>query len=421
LKKCKVLAQRRDPLLRFRLIVQHAMLIKSFHDFVQFTRIQRLQENSDMYMKLIVRAISVTVAAILMTSCGAKNVSEPAGDIASASPEQSQSADKTVSSGSEEGISLYPAALDMPKGKSIALAAEIGGGQTAQWTSSEPSVASVSQDGTVSALSAGEAMISVSSGSFSDVCRVTVTEKKTTLAYPEDPAPTNHDKQESSDNSEDNLTVIIPDDQNKVDKAFFVESEYTWQFIIDDGFDTKLQIPMSGISYMVNCHIALDAHKVGGKTLLGDYEGTMEMKMAIDEASFLSAMQSQGIPATDMNSAINVQTVDISFSLVPYDLDKANSAKYAFAPSGTIPVVSLVQIPAMAISSAKTSTSGNLEIVIDEGYGSAALTDQAGKIPIVIEAGSGGEATLYLPRMLSMCEHDSFHGTLAKMPLLNIK
>lgn len=152
---------------------------------------------------------------------------------------------------------------------------------------------------------------------------------------------------------------------------------------------------------------------------MGKYEGTMKMEMAIDKDSFLAAMQSMDIPATDFSSAISVRTVPVNFTVVTYNRDEIVAAKYSRAPSGTIAPVPLVQIPAMAISSAETSTSGEMQIEIDEGYGSAALADQTGKIPLVIEVRSDGEAVLYLPQMLSMCERDWFDGRLARLRFLN--
>ena len=369
-----------------------------------------------MKIKIILKIAAMSMVLMLLISCGSAGGkgSEPSPDTGAS--------DEPAAVSENEGVSLFPAALDIVSGKCLALDAEADGARLVEWTSSDTSIVSVGQDGTVSALSAGEAIVTVSAENSSDVCRVTVTEDGPTLAYEEDPGPVNEDGvHEQPEDQEDNYPLLIPDDQNSVDKTMFKDAEYAWQIIINDGFDTKLRVPMSGISYMTNCHITLDAHRVGDDALLGDYEGTMEMQMSIDEASFISAMQAAGIPATDFNSAVQVKTVDVNFKLVTYDRDKITAAKYAFAPSGTNPVLPLVQMPAMAISSAQTSTSGNMEMKVDEGYGYAGLSDKSGNIPIVIEVGPDGSAVLYLPKMLSMCDHDSFKGRLAKLRIVDIK
>jgi hypothetical protein len=317
-------------------------------------------------------------------------------------------------------IVLYPAGLDIPIGRNITLTAKTDGTQSVEWTSSDPSIATVEPDGTVHTLSAGETTITVSQGENKDVCRITATESGVTLAYPEDPGPRNENGEHEPVGTEENYPVIIPDNQESIGENLFEDAEYSWQFIIDDGFDTQLNVPNASFSYMTNCHIYLDAGRVGGSTVTGDYKGTMEMEMAIDEESFLRAMQSMDVPATNMSFAVQTKTVDVNFSVVPYQMDEINKAKDAFLPSGKIPTQALVLPQAMAISSANTSSSGSISIEAEEGYGSAVLADEKGSIPYVIEVGQDGAATLYLPKMLSMCNRNNFHGTLARLQIVDL-
>ena len=369
----------------------------------------------------ILQVILTAASLIMLTACSSNSIStESAADVQTTMT-VTGAYGEPESSVMLADVELYPAAIDIITGRSVTLAAAADGGQTIDWSSSDPSVASVSPDGTMSALATGETLITATAGGSSDVCRVTVTDGGTALAYSEDPGPMNQDgKHDSSDNMNDNYPLFMPDDQNSIKKADFEDPEYSWQFIIDDEFDTELKVPMTSMAYMVHCRVILDAQKAGGDTPMGNYEGTMKMEMAIDEDSFLAAMKSMDIPATDFSSALSVRTVPVNFTVVTYQRDEIIAAKYAHAPNGTIPPVPLVQIPAMAISSAETSTSGEYNIEIEEGYSSAALTDETGKIPLVIEVRSDGEAVLYLPKMLSMCERDWFDGTLARMRLLDL-
>jgi hypothetical protein len=373
-----------------------------------------------MHTKKILSAILLTFCAIMLTAC-IKSLPQAESEEGEASNTPMQNLPSVAASPMENlKIVLYPAGLDIPVGRNIALIAKTDGTESVDWTSSDPSIATVEPDGKVRTLSAGETTITASQGECSDACRITVTENGVILAYPEDPGPRNEDGEHEPVGTEENYPVIIPDDQASIDESLFEDAEYSWQLIIDDGFDTQLNVPNAGFSYMVNCHIYLDAGRVGGSTVTGDYKGTMEMEMAIDEESFLKAMQSMDVPATNMSFAVQTKTVDVNFSVVPYQMDEINKAKDAFLPSGKIPTQALVLPLAMAISSANTSTSGSISIEAEEGYGNAVLADEKGSIPYVIEVGQGGAATLYLPKMLSMCNRNDFHGTLARLQIVDL-
>ncbi len=78
-----------------------------------------------------------------------------------------------------EGISLDKSAAYLTAGDSLRLAADVTPADSTDqvsWSSSDPAVAKVSSEGIVTALSAGEAIITASAGSFSDSCAVTVRE-----------------------------------------------------------------------------------------------------------------------------------------------------------------------------------------------------------------------------------------------------
>lgn len=80
-----------------------------------------------------------------------------------------------------EGVTLNKDELELIKGQSEKLTATItpedASDMTVTWSSDKTSVAAVSEDGTVTAVSTGEATITVSTtdGGFTDTCKVTVT------------------------------------------------------------------------------------------------------------------------------------------------------------------------------------------------------------------------------------------------------
>lgn len=83
---------------------------------------------------------------------------------------------------SVDGVKLDSSELDMLTGETRILTAEIApadAGGTPEWTSSDDAVATVTPDGMVTAVGAGEAVITASLGGCSSSCRVSV------LDYPE--------------------------------------------------------------------------------------------------------------------------------------------------------------------------------------------------------------------------------------------
>lgn len=80
-------------------------------------------------------------------------------------------------------ITLSEETLDLTVGETYELSAEYDGEGTPAWASSASSVATVDANGTVSALMAGEAVITVSLGEASDSCVVTVSEPVLSLHF----------------------------------------------------------------------------------------------------------------------------------------------------------------------------------------------------------------------------------------------
>jgi len=93
-----------------------------------------------------------------------------------------------VAVGQASTTTLYPAVLEIPVGASLYLqvrsTSEVAP-QDLQWTSSQEKVATVSQEGYVTALSLGETLIEAVHRKLDDkaVCRVVVTESDKMLLY----------------------------------------------------------------------------------------------------------------------------------------------------------------------------------------------------------------------------------------------
>ena len=91
----------------------------------------------------------------------------------------------TVSERPVAGIQVIPEDATMEKGDTLELTAVVtpddATDTSVTWTSSDTSVATVATDGTVTAASAGEATITATSGSFSDICVVTVLQPVTSV------------------------------------------------------------------------------------------------------------------------------------------------------------------------------------------------------------------------------------------------
>lgn len=88
-----------------------------------------------------------------------------------------------------DSVSLNKTALSLEVGASETLVATVGGSSTASWTSSNTNVATVDQNGKVTAVGAGTTTITVASGTAKATCTVTVTASSTTP----DPTPTPDD------------------------------------------------------------------------------------------------------------------------------------------------------------------------------------------------------------------------------------
>jgi hypothetical protein len=129
-------------------------------------------------------------------------------------------------------------------------------------------------------------------------------------------------------------------------------------------------------------------------------------------------MKAQDIEISDMSSAFITQEVALQFKVVAYDFDTISEARYAAAPDAPF------RSPAGADSGHGHFLGRHLHLRQHqppgaEGYGGGNFADD-GHIPYVIEVKGSGEATLYLPNMLAMCDNNRFDGLLVRMRLLDL-
>lgn len=85
-----------------------------------------------------------------------------------------------------DSVSLNKTALSLEVGASETLVATVGGSSTASWSSSNTNVATVDQNGKVTAVGAGTTTITVASGTAKATCTVTVTAGSTTTSSKDD-------------------------------------------------------------------------------------------------------------------------------------------------------------------------------------------------------------------------------------------
>ncbi len=126
-----------------------------------------------------------------------------------------------------EGVSLNKDTLELTKGKTEKLTATVtpedADDVTVTWTSSKESVATVAEDGTVTAVATGEATITVTTtdGGFTDTCKVTVTNPATGITLNKDATTIEKGKTEKltatvTPSDADDLTVTWTSSDNEV-------------------------------------------------------------------------------------------------------------------------------------------------------------------------------------------------------------
>ena len=152
-----------------------------------------------------------------------------------------------------ESISLSPAKIDLDVGETQTLTSTISpvdaSYQTVTWKSNAPSVATVDQNGTVTAKGVGEAVITatVQDGGKTAACTVTVTQPGGGGGGSSRPTPT--PSQQAADKIEDakdgdTVTVKLPTGQTKLEKEVFEELA---------GRDVTLEITVpGGVTWTVN-------------------------------------------------------------------------------------------------------------------------------------------------------------------------
>lgn len=152
-----------------------------------------------------------------------------------------------------ESISLSPAKIDLDVGGTETLTSTISpvdaSYQTVTWKSNAPSVATVDQNGTVTAKGVGEAVITATAqdGGKTATCTVTVTQPGGGGGGSSRPTPT--PSQQAADKIEDakdgdTVTVKLPTGQTKLEKEVFEELA---------GRDVTLEITVpGGVTWTVN-------------------------------------------------------------------------------------------------------------------------------------------------------------------------
>ncbi|NMB20613.1 MAG: Ig-like domain-containing protein [Firmicutes bacterium] len=196
-----------------------------------------------------------------------------------------------VAVGKASTLTMYPAVLEIPVGASLHLQVHSTSGAAntdLQWTSSNKEVATVSQEGYVTALSVGETMVEAVQKSSNDsaVCRVVVTESDKMLLYQVEESPEPPDDP-SWDRPGEGSDAEIPVEQDP-ELDIPVEhdptiDEYAWWIRIDDTIRQEVEGEDGPMEVVY--HLFMNAVKVEGQTSRGTYDGgaTLEVRVDTDE------------------------------------------------------------------------------------------------------------------------------------------
>lgn len=233
-------------------------------------------------MKKQLAILLAAAALLLLSGCGVSE-SKPLAALESTAQQSSQTAD-TI-----ESLSLYPAAANLPVGRELKLKATLSPADaSAAWTSSDVAVATVDDNGKVTAKAPGECTVTAKSGDKSAECAVLVEEECRTVIFTTKPIKGDGETPPQPPEGSDGETPIeLPPEVMDVDKIP-KSDEFIWTLSFDDGFSTT--VTNDGITLIVDVKMKLIAEKQGGKTGLGSYTGTFCGDADLDREHFIKTM-----------------------------------------------------------------------------------------------------------------------------------
>ena len=285
-------------------------------------------------------------------------------------------------------IKIYPAMAELPAGETLLLKVNMASGSTedmsVEWKSSDDRIASVSENGYVTAIAEGEAIVEVSlvnDKRQKGACRIVVKENGPILLFSVDEKEDENNTSSSTSGShtqnppgigapqgepEEPEPPDTPDDfqgeteQGGMEEEIPVEhdpeldipvehdprlDEYIWTIRINDTLEKD--IGNSGLPLKLVYKLQLNAVKKGGKTPMGVYEGnaTLEMKVDTGKLSKEILEKSEGLLSKFLvNIGGDFSADSLSMQVDPYNhKDFSNFDKGSADDSGdTITIAPLV-------------------------------------------------------------------------------
>lgn len=226
-------------------------------------------------MKKLLRRMFLT--ATICLSLGALIACGPVEGEISGSDSGTNSGSDSVAEQPE--ITLNAESLELTVGEEYNLFADYDAEGTPVWTSSDPSVAAVDENGTVSALKAGEAVISVSLGGAVDSCTVTVSDPVLSLHFYEEEL-----EAKVSESYEVVLTCL-----NGEGKAV------SWS--VSDKNILKIISQENAVEGQ-SCTVTVEAIKAGSATLTATVDGIeADLKVSCTDKYELSFVGVEGAPS----------------------------------------------------------------------------------------------------------------------------
>ena len=289
-----------------------------------------------MKMKKIILIVSAFAVLFALCSCGGK----ASADAPSSYGTASAGTGKSAAMQSVKSLTLYLGAVELPVGRELKLhAAAQPSDAKFTWKSSDESLLTVGEDGTVTAKAAGETTVTVTAGDKTASCSVRIVSEGPTLLWngalpPENPPeppvepPTDGDAGKA-EGEEQEIPVEVPDDVITVEHIPEID-EFNWKIKIDRQYPTT--VTNDGMTLDADMHIKLIVEKKGGKTPLGTYEGIFYGDGDLNREKFIAFMNEQlaGTDAEflDFQETDNAKEVPITLTVEEMDNSAFHKVMY---------------------------------------------------------------------------------------------
>ncbi len=282
----------------------------------------------------------VLIMLLLLSGCSSRDLSNQ---------EQNNVGQESINAAAES-LSLYPAAANMPVGRELKLKATLSPvGAGAAWASGDESVATVDDSGKVVAKAPGKCTVTVTSGSKSAECAISVEEDCRTVIFSTKPIKGEGENppEPPKDGGGSEPPIELPPDVTDVDKIP-QSDEFIWTLEFDEAFQTLLT--NEGVPLIVDVTISFRAEKQGGKTGIGSYNGSFDGDADLNRENFLKVMNErmagEGGRLTDyIENDEGLQGAPVTLELTAMDDAAYNEVMYGYIPEQERSITQQLPIP----------------------------------------------------------------------------